>query len=188
MDGDGALLQRARKGDETAFSELYARHHLSIFRYALYMGSRDLADDVVQETFLAVLQQSQHVDPPRSGVVAYLLGIARHVVLRRLQMPANMVSDGEAEWIASGDASPLEELTRAERIAAVRAAIRTLPAAYREAIVLCELHEMEYAAAAQIMQCPVGTVRSRLARARALLLRKVSEEPRWANARTPKMR
>ena len=65
-------------------------------------------------------------------------------------------------------------LSREETIQTVRAAIASLPAAYREAVVLCELQEMTYADAATIAHCPVGTVRSRLHRAKALLMTKLS--------------
>ena len=71
-------------------------------------------------------------------------------------------------------ATVLESLTRAETVAAVRLAIRSLPPAYREAVVLCELQEMSYEAAAGIAQCPVGTIRSRLHRAKALLVSKLA--------------
>ena len=171
---DGALLYRARKGDEAAFSELYARHRRAILRYAIHMAGHDIADDVVQETFLAVLKQTNHGQEPRVPV-AYLIGIARHIILKRLRLPIEEAVDDETPFLASTDMSPLEELTRDERVHAVRTAIDTLPTQYREAIVLCELGEVDYATAATIMECPIGTVRSRLSRGRALLLRKLSE-------------
>jgi RNA polymerase sigma-70 factor (ECF subfamily) len=188
VEADAALLRRARAGDEAAFSELFARHHRPIFRYAMHMGGRDVADDVVQETFLAVLQQTQRFDPPQNAVIAYLLGIARHLVLKRLRSKGEKGLDDHAELLPSEAPGPLDELTRAERIAAVRAAIDALPAVYREVVVLCELQELDYASAARVMECPVGTIRSRLARARALLLRKVSEGSQWASAQPAKTR
>jgi RNA polymerase sigma-70 factor (ECF subfamily) len=65
-------------------------------------------------------------------------------------------------------------VSRSELVAQVRDAIQGLPPAYREAVVLCELQEMDYAAAAAIMQCPIGTVRSRLHRAKAMLMTKLA--------------
>jgi RNA polymerase sigma-70 factor (ECF subfamily) len=73
--------------------------------------------------------------------------------------------------IAEGD--PLDDLTRGETIQSLRASILALPAHYREVIVLCELHEMSYVEAASVLDCAVGTVRSRLHRARALLLERL---------------
>src|SRR5216683_1018131 len=68
---------------------------------------------------------------------------------------------------------PLAELTTAEMLDDLRQAVLTLPLKYREAVVLCDLQEMEYVDAAAVMRCPVGTVRSRLHRGRELLLQKL---------------
>src|SRR5258706_9903895 len=81
---DAELLERARKGDERAFAQLFGRYQAAIYRYAVHMCSPDAGDDVVQETFLAVLRQSGRTDAPRNTVAGYLFGIARHVVLQRL--------------------------------------------------------------------------------------------------------
>src|SRR6185312_8625646 len=81
---DADLLDRARKGDEVAFSQLFVRHQRAIFRYASHMCGRDAGDDIVQETFLAVLKASGRYDARRGSVSAYLFGIARHSALKRL--------------------------------------------------------------------------------------------------------
>ena len=174
---DVELVERARRGDERAFSELFARHQRAIFRYAVHMGGAEAGDDVVQETFLTILRRNGRYDPSRGPVIAYLLGIARHLVLKRR---VNNVTDTEeldddaiakVAWVA---ATVLDDLTRAETIEAVRAAVQSLPHPYREVVVLCELQEMDYATAAEVMECPIGTVRSRLHRARALLTMKLA--------------
>jgi RNA polymerase sigma-70 factor (ECF subfamily) len=77
----------------------------------------------------------------------------------------------------------LDDLTRAETIATVRAAVQSLPPAYREVVVLCELQGLDYAAAASAVQCPIGTIRSRLSRARALLTAKLGALNPAANRR-----
>jgi RNA polymerase sigma-70 factor (ECF subfamily) len=175
---DVALLERVRRGDAEAASALFARHQGPIYRYAAHMCGRDAADDVVQETFLAVLRRSGQYDATRGPVANYLLGIARHFVLKRLGAVYAAVAANGAEGARSaGDVEQptvLDSLTRAETIEAVRAAIESLPPAYREVVVLCELQEMTYEAAAGVVQCPVGTIRSRLHRARALLVSRLS--------------
>jgi RNA polymerase sigma-70 factor (ECF subfamily) len=182
---DAGLLDRARRGDELAFSQLFARYQRAVHRYAVYMCGRDVADDVVQDTFLAVLRQAGRHDSPRQGAVGpYLIGIARHLALKRIAIaPAEARSPDSADVAAVEQPSVLDHLTRAETIDTVRAAVQSLPAAYREAIVLCELEEMDYAAAAIVMQCPIGTVRSRVHRARALLLAKLTAATPLAAAR-----
>jgi RNA polymerase sigma-70 factor (ECF subfamily) len=128
---------------------------------------------VVQDTFLAVLRQDTRHDAPRGEVRSYLLGIARHFVLRRLgaryRAPASDSLDDAGETAPSDSPTSLDAIVRAETVDTVRSAIDELPAPYRDAVVLCELEELDYAAAARVMQCPIGTVRSRLHRARALL-------------------
>jgi RNA polymerase sigma-70 factor (ECF subfamily) len=175
---DAGLVERARKGDEEAFSRLFARHQAAVYRYAVHMGGRETADDVVQETFLVILRQNGRLDPLHGSVIGYLLGIARRIVLKRVTSSNNdelsEELDTDAMAAASDRPDALDDLTRTERIEAVRAAVHSLPSAYREVVALCELQEMDYAAAAQVMQCPIGTVRSRLHRARTLLMTKLA--------------
>ena len=179
MDEAG-LIALARRGDAVAFSRLFAGFERPIFRYAAHMCGRDAADDIVQETFLAMLKGGQY-DATKGSVGNYLFGIARHCVLKRLcnREIATFDLDEHDERTSSVDDQPsvLDSLSRQETIQAVRAAITSLPAAYREAVVLCELQEMNYSDAAVVMQCPVGTVRSRLHRAKALLMSKLAATP-----------
>ena len=177
MDEAG-LIALARRGDAVAFSRLFAGFERRIFRYAAHMCGRDAADDVVQDTFLAVLRGPGEYDAARGTVSGYLFGIARHFVLKRLSARevATFDLDEHDERAVWPDEQPsaLDSLSREETIQAVRTAIASLPAAYREVVVLCELQEMSYADAATIAQCPVGTVRSRLHRAKAMLTTKLS--------------
>jgi len=169
---DATLLERSRRGDAAAFSELFARHHRAIYRYALHMCGRDAGDDAVQETFLAVLNAPGRYDAERGSVIGYLLGIARHRILKRIDEDRTELD--EASVTEVGPATVLDALTRQETIDTVRSAVRSLPATYREVVVLCELQEVDYVEAAAIIGCPVGTIRSRLHRARALLTAKLA--------------
>jgi RNA polymerase sigma-70 factor, ECF subfamily len=170
---DAGLLERVRRGDEQAFSTLFARYKRPIYRYGAYMCGRDAADDIVQDTFLALLRQTEQHGELRSSVGAYLFGIARHVVIKRMAARRDRSltePDGsESEARSSIEPAAFDALVREQTIETVRAAIVSLPAACREAMVLCELQEMPYAEAASLMQVPIGTVRSRLHRARTLL-------------------
>jgi len=168
---DAGLLGRARTGDETAFSQLFARHQRQLFRYATYMGGADAADDIVQDTFLAVLRQKGRTDTLTGSVIGYLIGIARHLVMKQRAQPWPAIE--EDIDVPSEEPNAFDQLVLSESVDHVRAAVRSLPPAYREAIVLCELEDIDYADAAGMMQCPVGTLRSRLHRARALLADKL---------------
>ncbi|HWQ33671.1 MAG TPA: sigma-70 family RNA polymerase sigma factor [Blastocatellia bacterium] len=179
---DEELLRRMMAGDEEAFVTLYRRRHGGVYRFALRMcGSESVAEDVTQEVFIALMRKPDLYDPGRGALSTWLYGIARNQVLRRIShdRPYVAISDGEDDGeplvyeslIASDD--PLGDLTRGEMIESVRQAVLALPEHYREVVVLCELHEMNYAEAAQVIGCPIGTVRSRLNRARALLVEKL---------------
>ena len=171
---EAQLLRRAREGDEDAFSQLFTRHERALFRYAAYMCGHQCGDDIVQETFLAVLQQNSRFDVPTGTVRAYLMGIARHRVLKRLasrgaRIDADSLDDDAVPEVNAADLTALDLLVAAERVTAVRTAVQALPPVFREALVLCDLQELPYADAAAVLECPVGTVRSRLSRGRSLL-------------------
>lgn len=188
---DEELLRLTGAGDADAFTALYRRRQAGIFRFALQMcGSEGIAEDVTQEVFMTLVggrEGSQLFDPSRGTLASYLYGVARNQVLRRLEKERHFVAlidetteDGSgAPMTASGTLiaahDPLADLARNELIETVRLAVLALPAHYREVVVLCELHEMSYAEAAMVLGCAVGTVRSRLHRARALLVEKLRE-------------
>jgi len=185
LETDDELLQRMRSGDEEAFRTLYSRRQAAIYRFALHMtGSTSTAEDVAQEVFLALIRDSCGYDPQKGTLSGYLYGIARKLVFRYLERSRAALEqelEGE-EW--SGDLAlsddPMIDLLRREGIEELRRAVLALPKRYREVVLLCDLEEMDYADAATVLNCPVGTVRSRLHRARALLLEKLKlkREPR----------
>jgi RNA polymerase sigma-70 factor (ECF subfamily) len=189
---DDELLRLMLAGDENAFVTLYRRRQGGIYRFALQMsGSAAIAEDVTQEVFMVLMSDLKNFDAAKGSLSAYLYGVARNHVLRSLSRDRSFVSisdsyeeEGETtrEQLRSDD-DPLGDLTRSEAIESVRQAVTALPAHYREVVVLCDLHEMSYAEAAQILNCAVGTIRSRLHRARALLIEKLraSNEPGTAS-------
>lgn len=176
---DSELWQRASQGDELAFVTLYRRRQSSVYRFALRMsGSTTIAEDVTQEVFLALMREGGRYDAARSSLASYLYGIARNQVLRRLERERNFAPWPDAEDEPDGfmpvDAGdPLGDLTRQETVETVRQAVLALPPHYREVVVLCDLHELSYLETAASLGCAVGTVRSRLHRARALLVEKL---------------
>ena len=186
FDSDGELLRLISRGNETAFLAFYRRHQARIYRFALQMsGKTEIAEEVTQEVFMVVMGRAKDYDPSRGSATAYLFGVARNFVLRFLdrERPYITVLDDpdadHAERLA-GEHDVLGDLTRNERIESVRKAVLALPPAYREVVVLCDLEEMDYADAAGMLGCAIGTVRSRLHRARALLMEKMRAVERCA--------
>jgi len=177
---DSELLRSMLAGDEEALALLYRRRQAGIYRFAYQMsGSSSVAEDVTQEVFLFLMRQGELFDPQRGSLNSFLLGVTRNYVLRRLRgeqfvMSLSAEADEEdLEDAIGSDANPLDDLTRIETIESVRKAVVSLPERYREVVVLCELQEMSYGEAAEVLGCAIGTVRSRLHRARALLLNKL---------------
>ena len=186
---DNELLRLMLDGDEDALAQLYRRRQASVYRFALQMsGSKPVAEDVTQEVFLFLMREGQVFDPERGALNAFLLGVARNYVLRRLRVdqllsPLGDDSEDDAAGLqASTDLCPLDDLTRAETIETVRKAVLSLPPKYREVVVLCELQEVSYVETAEVLGCAIGTVRSRLHRARALLLTKLRPAESVADA------
>lgn len=179
---DDDLLRLTASGDEAAFTTLYQRRHPAVYRFALQMsGSPSLAEEVTQEVFMTLLRDGGAYDRNRGPLAAYLYGIARRQVWRRLaqnrsQFSISSPEDDEARTpeylIAPSEVE--RDLVRDETMRWLRRAILALPAGYREAVVLCDLHELSYADAAKALGCAVGTVRSRLHRARALLAERMA--------------
>jgi RNA polymerase sigma-70 factor, ECF subfamily len=166
------LLRRARRGEPAAFGILYRARSAAIFRYALHMtGNASIAEEVLQETFLSVLRDASGYDPARGSLGSYLFGIARNRLRRQL---ASSREFSEPDTESPADTDLLEDLTRRETIETVRKAVLGLPHTYREAVVLCELQEMSYDEAAILLAIPIGTVRSRLHRGRALLIERLT--------------
>jgi RNA polymerase sigma-70 factor (ECF subfamily) len=182
VPSDAELLRLMLTGDEQAFTALYRRHKGLVYRFALLMsGQTSVAEEVTQEVFLALLRKGNRYDPSRGSLKAYLCGAARNQVLLLMERERPYVQiveeseEGEAVPVAqliSGD-DPLRDCTRSEANRLVRQAVLALPARYREVIVLCDFQDLSYAEAALALDCPVGTVNSRLHRGHALLSKKL---------------
>jgi RNA polymerase sigma-70 factor (ECF subfamily) len=174
-----ALAARVASGDEQAFSTVFHRYQGQVYRYLRQMsGSSSTAEDVTQEVFIALMETSDRFDASKGSLKVYLYGIARNLLrrhVRRQSMQREVDLDHVTEValpVAGEGSDALADLERAEAIALLRRAIVALPPHYREVIVLCELHELSYEEAALIVDCPLGTIRSRLNRARRVLARK----------------
>jgi RNA polymerase sigma-70 factor, ECF subfamily len=177
------LLRRSAEGDEEAFVALYRRFQGGIYRFAWRMtGSREAAEDVTQETFLVVARGPSGYDHTRGAFGAYLYGIARNLLIKRAGRERPLIALGDGQDGLRSDADPTEDLDRRQAVEAVRRAVLTLPDHYREVVVLAELQGLPYEDVAAALGCPIGTVRSRLHRARSLLaqrLRGRGGSPQW---------
>lgn len=180
-DQDEELLKRSAKGDEEAFAALYRRHADVLYRFAFRMtGSSWGAEEIVQDVFMTLVREPGKYDVERGTLPAFLFGIARNKIMKyneRLPREISLVErqeDGRGGGLTLRDSfTPAMWAEQRERLEKVRAAVMELPIEFRETVVLCELEEMTYDQAARMLDCPIGTIRSRLHRGRALLLAKL---------------
>ena len=154
------------------FTEIYRAQYPAVFRFALHMtGDEVKAAEVAQDVFVWLIDHENAFDPARGSLGAFLNGVTRKFLQRLyreekrwVELDENISDPAIDEPVVDVDALSL------------RAAIALLPLHYREAVVLCDLEEKSYEEAAALLDCAVGTVRSRLHRARALLIRKLTVE------------
>lgn len=169
---DEELYRLMRKGDREAFGELYERRSPALRRYALHMsGSAAAAEEVAHEVFVQLMRSNTNFDDKRGSLEAWMYGVARNLVrVIRRKGPVEEPVDQAVRHDIVGD------LINAEALEALHAALCELPELYRDAVILCDLEEKSYEEAARVMGCPVGTVRSRLHRARGLLSAKLRRQ------------
>ena len=141
------------------------------------LGSSEAAEDVTQDVFVALTKGAGRFNPAVASLSTYLYGIARNLVLQRykrsrarVEVNIDAIARRGRGAHSRSRATRRRRLARAQATRQLRLAILRLPVHYREVVVLCELNGLSYEDAAAIVGCPVGTVRSRLSRARQMLI------------------
>jgi RNA polymerase sigma factor (sigma-70 family) len=173
------MRTRVRAGDPAVFRELFDQHARSVYNHAFRLtGNWSTAEDVVSLTFLEAWRLRDRVDADGGSLHPWLLGIATNVV-RNLRRAARRHDTALARLPRKEEVPDFtEELTSRiddrERLAQVRTALAALRKTEREVLALCVWSGLGYAEAAEALGVPVGTVRSRLSRARKKLDRLVS--------------
>jgi len=171
---DNEVIERSV--DEPAvFETVYARHARSVYRYVAQRLGDHAADDVMSETFLVAFDRRSTYDVTVQNARPWLLGIATRLMRKNARVEAIAWKGMSADLAAQIAPDFIEQAGAridAERLARrLRKALRRLPAADRDTLLLYAWGDLDYAAIAQAMQVPIGTVRSRLSRARRKLRR-----------------
>lgn len=170
------LLEYRQTGDRELFAQLVYRYERELFLYLRrYLGNREWAQDAFQATFLDVHLKCEFFDATRRfRPWLYTIATNRAIDTRRRNARHQMVSldspagnfDDEVSRIVnlleSSDASPEEKLQSAERVALVRTALESLPEASYTVIQLVYFQGMKYGEVAEVLDLPLGTVKSRL--------------------------
>lgn len=173
MQSENAEIARGlRRHDPDLLDHLIEQYQHRLFRYLVHItGDRAQAEDLFQETWLRVLERGKQYDG-RHNFVAWLLGIARNLAIdtARRKRPASLdelMDATEREPLAVEDGAPnaFDRVFTAEQQVHVTAALDTLPAAYREVLVLRFQEELPLEEISQVVSAPLSTVKSRLYRA-----------------------
>ncbi len=182
---DQEMIALCRNGDREAFNALVLKYQKQVFNIAYGMLSDyEDASDAAQDVFIKVYRSIASFRG-QSSFSTWLYRICSNVcndMLRKRQRRGISISldndeeDNPASHLPSEEPTPAERLEESERSRAVREAINGLRKEYREIIVFSDMEQLSYEEIAKILRCPVGTVKSRLNRARNALRKKLSEK------------
>lgn len=166
---DELTLRRAQRGDEQAWRALIARfqHPVHALIWRLFAGrARHRVEDLVQETFVRVLRALAGFDPAGpASLSTWILTIATRLALNELRRPESAALEVEPPARERAD----QATERQWLAAAIAACVAELPEPHRVVLVLREYHDLDYHDIAGILELELGTVKSRLARARTAL-------------------
>ncbi|WP_369171514.1 RNA polymerase sigma factor [Streptomyces sp. R28] len=185
---DTNLRKRIRAGDHNAFGELFDAYARSVYNHAFRLtGEWSTAEDVVSLTFLEAWRLRERLDEEGGSPLPWLLGIAtnvtrntRRATRRHATAVARLPRDETVRDFADEVADRIDD---AAQLAVVRTALARLRRAEREVLALCVWSGLDYRAAADALGVPVGTVRSRLSRARTKLAKHMEPPERRGQMR-----
>lgn len=169
---ESECISRAQRGDVSAFSELVSRFQDRIYRFLVRLTrSQDDARDLTQETFLRAFQSLPRWAPD-ARFTTWLFRIARNLAfdLLRRHKRVEFVALEEDATIVDPTHGPDDVLQTAQRLRLLEAALLRLPAEHREILLLREIEDMTYDDIADVLGLNLGTVKSRIARARSALI------------------
>ena len=175
---DESLLAAHLRGDPRAFGELVGRHERRIFGLCLrILGNREDAEDAAQEAFLSALRRASSFRQAAAfSTWLYRIAVNAATDQARRRGRARVTQLGpDDSGLAVAPGSELGEVVASA--VAVQTALTLIPEEFRVAVVLCDLYRVPYADAAQILEVPVGTVKSRVFRGRVALAERLGDPP-----------
>ncbi len=177
---DWELVRRARQGETAAFEALVRRYERPVIHFCLRMvQSREDAEDIAQESFVRVYRSLGRLRP-KAQFATFLFTVVRNYTLNYLRNGRKHTGPGRQPLEddtarAAAHEGPLQQAQAGEAAALLDQALERLTPEHREVLVLRELQGMDYATIAKVAGCRIGTVKSRLARAREQLRDKLVE-------------
>jgi RNA polymerase sigma-70 factor (ECF subfamily) len=180
-DTDEQLVDRCRSGDEAAWRELVSRHTRRVFNLAYRFVARvDEAEDLTQDIFVKVYQSLHRYQSSQGAFTTWLTTVARNQAIddyrrRREEKKRRVDDEAVLDMVPSLQEGSQKSLERAERVRLVHQGLQALPADLRQPIILCDLQGLAYEEAAETLQIPLGTVKSRINRGRLELARRLKD-------------
>jgi RNA polymerase sigma-70 factor (ECF subfamily) len=179
---DAALVGRLAHGDVAAFGTLYDRYARDVYAVAAHALGREPAQEVVQDVFVRVWQRASQFDPARGSAAAWIMAIARHRVVDEIRRrgPPRVSLDAIDDLLAGAEdpGADVEEEARVQgQRSEILAAVRELPEEQRRVIVLAYFGGLTQAEIAQMLGCPLGTVKTRTRLALQKLRASLAERP-----------
>jgi RNA polymerase sigma factor (sigma-70 family) len=178
VETDGALIERSVRGRPDAFVEVVRRHEVAVHGFLARRAGRQAADDLLGEVWVRAFAARGGYDPGHEDARPWLYGIARNV-LRAHWRARRDAGRPAAEAVDPWD-DVVDRLDSAARVRVLASALRALPAAERDVLLLVAWEQLTPAEAAVVLGVPQGTVRSRLHRARAALRPVLAGSPEGA--------
>ncbi|MDP6719905.1 MAG: sigma-70 family RNA polymerase sigma factor [Pirellulaceae bacterium] len=170
MNEDLSAIQQVLHGDSQAFRLLVERHQDTVVRFAFtFLSRHDAAEDVAQDVFLAAFRKLDSYDATQAAFVTWLLTITRNRCLNRLKRNRNEVVTESPE--PTFMRTPVDMAGEREFFEQLDAALRKLPVEQRTAFVLAEIEGLPYEQIGSLEHVAVGTVKSRVHRAKQRLRR-----------------
>ena len=184
---DDVWIEKAAKGDLEAFNQLVLSYQNMAYNHAYSMlGDAAQAEDATQESFIKAFQalNSFRGGSFRGWLLRIVTNSAYDILRRSTKRPTQPLfpqdENGEehesVSWLADPDASVQEAVEQKELSRDLERVLNELPDVYRSVIVLVDVHEFDYGEAAQALNVPIGTVKSRLARARLQMQKKLRDK------------
>lgn len=160
------LIRRISQEDEAALRELYVRYGQRMYVYALSLTNLpQKADDIVQDTLIVVWQSAGRFRG-EGRVLAWLLGIVHHTAMKSLRHSHQPITEAMEELLPALAVSPEERIQAKEQVQSLRRGLESLSAEHRAVLELVFYQGLSLKEVAQVCDCPVGTVKSRLSYAR----------------------
>jgi len=175
MTADQKLVQKIAAGDQAAMKQLYEKHSGPLFHFAKnWLANPHEASDIVHETMLEVWQRADRFQG-RSSLKSWIFSIARNKSIDKNRKGSRLSYTDEMPETETEDTSPIDALEASQDAVLLKSCIAELSETHRRMIHLAFYEDLSYREIAEIEDCPVGTVKTRILHAKKLLMRSLAQ-------------